>query len=600
MISVYKQIFDILDRRERRRFFILLLMILVMGMLDVAGVASILPFLAVLSNPAVIHDNAHLSAVFNLLGFESERSFLLFLASAVFVLVVTGLFFKTLTLYALTLFSTMRTYSISSRLLGNYLSKPYVWFLGRHSADLEKTILSEVDHVIGTSIVPAMHLLAHGTVLVALVLLLLVVDPFVVLIAVALLGGIYMLTYLVIRNLLDRVGQMRVLGNGERYQVATEVFGGIKDVKFLGLETVYLDRFRKPVYIYSRSLATGHILASLPRYVLEAVALGGLLVLVLVLLARSDGSLGAMLPVIGVFAFAGSRLIPTMQQVYQSFASMRQGRYALEVLHKEIMESGAPELRSRAAEALTLTDSLQLTGVRFQYPTANTPALDGLSLDIAANTTVGLVGGSGAGKTTAVDVILGLLQPQEGALRVDGADIGAHNRTAWQRSVGYVPQQIFLMDDTVTANIAFGIPPGEVDRAAVERASRIAELHDFVVQDLPNGYDTMVGERGVRLSGGQRQRIGIARALYHDPQLLVMDEATSALDNLTERAVMDAVHNLAGAKTIIMVAHRLSTVADCSELFLLEHGRLAARGTYNELLRTSDRFRRMAGGRSDA
>ena len=217
-------------------------------------------------------------------------------------------------------------------------------------------------------------------------------------------------------------------------------------------------------------------------------------------------------------------------------------------------------------------------------------------MTIPARTTVGLVGGTGAGKTTVVDLILGLLEPQKGAIRVDGVPITAANRRAWQRTIGYVPQPIFLTDESVAANIAFGLPPEAIDRAAVERAARIAELHDFIMDELPQGYDTPVGERGVRLSGGQRQRIGIARALYHDPDVLILDEATSALDNLTEKAVMDAVHNLGHAKTIILIAHRLSTVRACDTIFMMEQGRVVAQGSYDELIAGNQTFRAMAGG----
>ena len=261
------------------------------------------------------------------------------------------------------------------------------------------------------------------------------------------------------------------------------------------------------------------------------------------------------------------------------------------------------DIRARAAEPveistepLPLRDRLELIDVRYSYPLAEREALQGLSISIPAHTTVGIVGGTGAGKTTAVDLILGLLVMQKGTLAVDGQPITRANVRAWQNNIGYVPQAIFLTDDTVAANIAFGQLAEEIDQAAVERAARIAELHDFVMNELPKGYDTVVGERGIRLSGGQRQRIGIARALYHDPDVLIMDEATSALDNLTERAVMDAVHNLGHAKTIILIAHRLTTVQDCDTIFMLEHGQLIAQGSYDELLDSSRKFRAMAVG----
>jgi ABC-type multidrug transport system fused ATPase/permease subunit len=232
--------------------------------------------------------------------------------------------------------------------------------------------------------------------------------------------------------------------------------------------------------------------------------------------------------------------------------------------------------------------------VTYAYPNATRPALDDISLRIAARTTIGFVGATGAGKTTLVDVVLGLLEPQSGHVLVDGTSIHPDNIRAWQRSIGYVPQQIFLADDTVAGNIAFGVPREKIDMQAVERAAKCAELHAFVLEGLPQGYQTEVGERGIRLSGGQRQRIGIARALYHDPAVLIFDEATSALDNLTERAVMDAIHNLTHVKTILVIAHRLSTVRPCEQIFFLDRGRLRAVGTYDQLLAGDPIFQGLA------
>jgi ATP-binding cassette, subfamily B, bacterial PglK len=232
--------------------------------------------------------------------------------------------------------------------------------------------------------------------------------------------------------------------------------------------------------------------------------------------------------------------------------------------------------------------------VHYRYPGASRPALQNVSFDVEACTTVGIVGATGSGKTTLVDIVLGLLRPESGVIRVDGEVLEDQSVRHWQRSLGYVPQQIFLSDDSIAANIAFGLGGKDIDMAAVERAAKVANLHDFVVNELPEGYQTTVGERGVRLSGGQRQRIGIARALYRDPDLLIMDEATSALDNVTERAVMEAVHNLGRQKTIILIAHRLSTVRNCDRIFLLEHSELIASGTYDELVAQNARFRAMA------
>ena len=595
MMSTYRKLFDLLDHQERIRFYQLLGLIILMGVLDMAGVASILPFLAVVSNPEMVASNPSLAMLYRLSGFETNQAFLILLGFLVFGFVIFSLGFKTLTLYAIARFSQMRNHSISTGLLASYLSQPYVWFLNRHSADLGKSVLAEVQSLVTGVLIPAMRLLAQAVSLGFLVILLILVSPAVALTAALGLGGAYVGIFLAVRRALLRIGKTRLEANKARFQIAQEVTGGIKEVKLMGLEAAYLARFRQPSRLMATTTATAQIIGELPRHLLEGIAFGGMIALIMALLLRDGGNLADTLPVLGVFAFAALRMFPAVQQIYHSLTLMRANGAVLDAIHRDIMAmQGLPVDKTPATTKLRLHQRLELDGVHYRYPNAETAALKGLTLSIAANTPVGIVGGTGAGKTTAVDVMLGLLVPQAGELRVDGAAITPATLRAWQNSVGYVPQQIFLIDESVAANIAFGIAPEAIDMAAVERAARVANLHDFVTGELPQGYQTTVGERGVRLSGGQRQRIGIARALYHDPDVLLLDEATSALDNLTERAVMEAVHNLGHDKTIIMIAHRLTTVRDCDMIFLLEDGQLAAQGRYDDLVRDNETFRRMA------
>lgn len=596
VLGTYRTILALLDRREKLRFGIVLCFVLAMGFAEFVGVASILPFLAVVADPSIIASNRHLARLYEIGGFETTEGFLAALGGAVFVLILTAQSVKAVTLYVLTRFAQMRVFSLAQRLMAVYLSQPYSWHLSQHSANLGKSILSETDQVVNGAILPAMKLITYGIVSLCLIALVFLVDPTVALIAAASILSAYFVIYGVARRMLARIGTERVALNAQRYRIVQEAFGGLKDVKVLGLEQVYANRFRAPARRFAVVQAIRMIVSELPRYAMEALLVGAMLVLLLAKLATGEGGFAAMAPALGLYAFAGARLFPAMQQLYAASTQLRFYRPALMSLHAELTahDMAAVPVQPSAATPLPLRNSLRLEQVRYTYPGAATPALHRLDLEVRARTTVGLVGGSGAGKTTAVDVILGLLPPHGGRLLVDDTQIDAGNMAAWRRSVGYVPQQIFLADDTVAANIAFGIAPEAVDMTAVERAARLAELHDFVMS-LPLGYGTDVGERGVRLSGGQRQRIGIARALYRDPDVLIMDEATAALDTLTERAVMDAVHNLAHAKTIILIAHRLSTVRDCDEIFLLEDGQVAAHGTYAELLERSDRFREMAG-----
>ena len=594
MFTTYRRLLDLLDVREKRQFALLFAMILAMGLLDVVGVASILPFLAVLSNRDIVQDNIVLAFVYDALAFTSTDGFLVFLGLVTLAFVVLGQTFKALTLYAVNRFGKMREYSIGARLLAGYLHQPYAWFLDRHSADLGKSVLSEVANVVGTALLPAARGLAQGVVVIFLVALLVVVNPLAAAVTALVVAGSYGLVFAVSRRYLSHIGRERLRANEERFRVAQEAMGGIKDVKLLGLEAGYLGRFRDPAFRFARHQAAAQAISDTPRFILEAIVFGTMMVLLLVLLARAEGRLEAVLPVIGVYAFAGARLFPALQQLYAAITQMRFAGPALDALHTDLMNASVVTEAATLPAPLRLRDRLVLRDVHYAYPGAERPALAGLDLTITANTTVGLVGATGAGKTTAVDVVLGLLEPERGKLEVDGTAVDATSRRAWQRSLGYVPQQIFLTDDSVAANIALGVPPAEIDMAAVEGAARIAELDDFVVGELPRGYATAIGERGVRLSGGQRQRIGIARALYHDPDVLILDEATSALDNRTERAVMDAVHNLGRAKTIVMIAHRLSTVRNCDTIFMLEEGRCVAAGHYDELLDRSRSFRELA------
>jgi ATP-binding cassette, subfamily B, bacterial PglK len=591
-----KKLLPLLTPPERKRAGVLMGMILVMAFLDMLGVASILPFMAVLANPELLQTNAVLNTAFTIsrhIGIYTPEQFLFALGVLVFVLLVTSLAFKALTTYAQTRFALMREYSIGKRLVEGYLHQPYSWFLNRHSADLGKTILSEVGTVIGNGMIPLMTLMAQSTVALTLLILLIIVDPLLALSVGLVLGLAYASIFAVMSGWLKRLGQARIEANKERFTAVSEAFGAAKEVKVGGLEQAYIQRFAKPAEIFAIGQATAQVIAQLPRFVLEAIAFGGMLLVILYLMAKS-GSFASALPIIALYAFAGYRLMPALQQIYGAFTQLRFACPALDALHHDLSSLQAADVQHGQLKPLPLTQAITLNQVSYCYPNAPHPAIKGIDVTIPAYSTVGFVGATGSGKTTTVDVILGLLEPQEGTLKIDGQLITAANRRPWQRAIGYVPQHIYLADDSVAANIAFGVNAKDIDQQAAERAAKIANLHEFVVNDLPQGYATTVGERGVRLSGGQRQRIGIARALYHNPQVLILDEATSALDNLTEHAVMEAVNHLGHDITIILIAHRLSTVRQCDRIYLLERGEVKAQGTFEELTQANERFRVMA------
>ena len=587
----------LLGPAERRRCRWLLGMLVLMAIFEVLGVASIVPFMTVLARPDVVHSNAALNGVYTMLGFRSSQSFLLFLGFAVFALLLASIAFKALATWALWRFTNTRSHAITCRLMRSYLQQPYSWYLHRHSADLVRAALADVDRAVNQFLMPLLQMVAHAAVVVLLFGLLLLVNPLIAIGAVVLLGGLYVAIYLSLRRYLSRIGAERMQSNLQRYRFAQEVFGGIKEIKAGALEAAFLQRFFRPSLEFTRADTMVQLVSQLPRFVLEAVAFGGLLLVVLHLFATSGG-LAQALPTLAVYAFAGYRMIPSLQQIYANFAQVRFNLPAVDAVIADLDRHPGGELEPAPVlrpAALGMKRALALQGVQFTFPQADRATLRDINLTIPAHSTVGIVGATGAGKTTLVDVLLGLLRPQQGSVVVDGTLLDEANMAAWQCSVGYVPQHIFLVDDSIAANIAFGIPADRIDMRAVERAAQIANLHEFVMRDVTGGYGAIVGDKGVRLSGGQRQRIGIARALYHDPDVLIFDEATSALDNVTEQVVMEAVHALGGSKTLLLIAHRLTTVRECDRIFVLERGRIEDQGTFAELITRNQRFRAMAG-----
>ena len=589
----FKKLSFLLSRQERFRAILLLVMTLLMALIEMLGVASILPFIAVLTNPEIIETNIILSTVYQTVknfGIETKQQFLFVLGIFVFILLIFSISFKVLTVFIQVRFQKMCEYNIAMRLLKRYLNQSYSWFLNRNSAVMGKSILSEVSSVVGKGIKPMMDLITNSFTTLVLFSLLFVVEPKLTFTAIITIGLFYVLVYTFNLNLLKKIGKEIFEANEDRFKISTEAFGAIKEMKIGGLEEIYIKQFSKPSKNMTSNSALWAVLNQVPRFALEAVTFGGMLLIILFFMSTT-GDITKVLPIIALYAFAGYRLMPAMQKIYISFTSLRYVDPALDSLYDDL-KNLKEEIQKEYKNSLKLNKNICLKNIYYNYPKASKTALRNINLNIPVNKTIGLVGSTGSGKTTTVDIILGLLEAQKGTLEVDGKVIDISNKRSWQLSIGYVPQQIFLSDNTVSANIAFGVD--DIDQEAVERAAKIANLHEFIINELPLKYQTTIGERGVRLSGGQRQRIGIARALYHKPKVLVLDEATSALDNLTEKAVMNALHNSEKNITKILVAHRLSTVRDCDIIYLFDKGELKTQGTFEQLIKISDDFRESA------
>ncbi len=597
-MDVLRKLFSLLTRRERRNLYILFVAVLLMASLQVASVASIMPFLSVASDPSIIQENEYLRWAYSAFGFDDDRSFLIALGLGALLALVVSNVFIILTRWAMERYSWGRNHSLSRRLLRSYLYRPYEYFLTRNSSELGKNILEEVKEVTDQMLKPTLRGVAKAVVALFIVGFLVYFDPVVALMVTVVLGAAYGAIYLVVRSQLDERGEARVEANTKRYQFVGEAFGGIKEVKIQGKEEAFLNLYDDPSERYARNQALYRVIKKAPRYIIEMVAFGGIILIAVYLIAVRE-SLQQVIPVLGLYAFAGYRLLPALQEAFHGLASARFNIAALNKLHRDL--KGLAEARSSAsggsdgtaAPPLLLEEELALREVSYTYPDADRPAIKNLSLAIPARSMVGFVGKTGSGKTTAVDLALGLLRPQEGEITIDGTPLRANNLRRWQQTLGYVPQHIYLSDDTVARNIAFGVPRDQIDMETVREAARRAHILDYVEQDLPNRWETVVGERGVKLSGGQRQRIGIARALYHDPSVLVFDEATSALDQSTEAGVMEAIYDLEGEQTILIISHRLSTVQRADNIFMLEEGRKVGEGSYDELLDQHAKFRSM-------
>ncbi|MFT3806897.1 ABC transporter ATP-binding protein [Arenimonas sp.] len=567
MIADLKNIWAVFTPIERRKTLWMMVLVILMAGAETLGVLSIMPFLSVLGRPAVIHENAMLQSLYQRFAFADDRGFTIALGLASIAVVVASSAFKTITLHLINRFVYLQRHSISARLLSRYLHQPYEFFLTRNPSLLGKNVLSEVDQLLVNLIKPVSQMLAQGAVVLAMAILIFYYDPLtatcIVAVLVVLYGGIYTL----VRKRLARIGRERQVANGQRYQACNEALGGIKDVQITHSADAYRGKFDRASRLYSRHMATSETLSQSPLYLVEAIGYSMLITVALLLLLRSN-DVGHVLPALGLYGFAAFRMLPAAQIIYRGFAKLKFSSASLQSLQRDL---NLPEESSPPAAApLAPQREIRLENIRYAYPsTPDKPVLDDFDLHIPANASIGIAGKSGAGKSTLMDLLLGLLRPQAGRLTVDGVPITASNIAGWQRAIGYVPQHIYLADASVAENIAFGVPRQNIDMQAVERAARAAQIHDFVAAELQNGYDTIVGDRGIRLSGGQRQRVGIARALYRDPPVLFFDEATSALDGQTEEALNEAIRNLSGSKTIVVIAHKETSLEYCQQVLSL-------------------------------
>jgi ABC-type multidrug transport system fused ATPase/permease subunit len=578
-MNIVSKLWQTLSTNQRHSAILLLCLMLIGMVLEMLGIGLVIPALALMTQNDLVLRHPVIAVWLNRFGSPTHEQ--LVIAAMLVMLGAYAVKFSCLSflVWRQTSFVSGLQASLSLRLFAGYLRQPYIFHLQRNSAQLIRNIAGEV--CLFTSVTQSVILLiTEGLVMLGVTALLFIVEPFGTLIVVMTFGlaggGFHLLT----RRSILRWGEARQYHDGFSIQHLQQGLGGVKDVKLLDREDDFLAQYQSHNIGSAQASRRQSALQALPRLWLEFLAVFGLAVLVLVMI-RQGKPLQNLMPILGLFAAAAFRLMPSINRMLNSLQNVRYASPVITTLHQELCLLNAPPSPQRG-EVLPFNHSLTLEGVGFRYPAAEFPSLYEISFSISKGSMVGFIGRSGAGKSTLVDIILGLLTPDSGVIKVDGNDIQTNLR-GWQSQIGYVPQSIFLTDDTLRRNVAFGLANDQIDEAAVQRAIWAAQLEEFVAS-LPDGLETVVGERGIRLSGGQRQRIGIARALYHDPPVLLLDEATSSLDTATERGVMEAVCSMHGDKTIIIVAHRLSTIEHSDYLFRLKKGRIVEEGKTSMIL----------------
>jgi len=586
-------VFSLFSSSEKKKLILLLISIMITGLLEATSISSVMPFMAVVANPDVVYTNVYVKNIYTFFDFQNIDYFLLFLGGVALLALLIGNIFTAFTIWMVLKFSNMQEHIIAERLLKKYLHKPYIYFVTNNTAELSKNIINEVSRVVTGVLVPGMQAFARAVIALCIVSLLFVVDPTLALTVTIVLGSIYSVFYYLIRKKLYRIGREVSSSSKDRFVAANEAFGGIKELKLLGKEAEFIRRFSGPSYRYALYNTESRIFSQIPKYAFETIAFGGILLIVLYLIAVKK-DMEYVMPIIALYAFSGYRLMNALNVIFVGISECRYHFPALEILHEDLVhEKNLEYTGNKSANIVEVKKVIDLHDISFTYPKAQSPNISNLSVQIEAMQTIGIIGETGSGKTTLLDLILGLLKPDSGQMSVDGIIICKENVAAWQKKLGYVPQSIYLTDQSIAENIAFGVCSKKINMGDVERAAKVANIHDFIINELPYQYHSLVGEKGIKLSGGQRQRIGIARALYHRPSVLVLDEATSALDGVTENAVMEAIQKLSHEMTIIIVAHRLSTVKACDCIYVLDKGQVIDSGEYKKLEQHSDYFRNL-------
>lgn len=596
MLKMIHQLFSLLTPSQVRQFYVLQLLVVVMAFTELVGIASIAPFMALVGDISLLEKDGLFAELYQFSGVSNPMDFLFYTGLAVLFMLAFSTVISMFTIWKLSLYAARVGTEIADRLYAHYLQQDWLFHASGSSAHLTKQVSTEALRVTDLIIQPLLQMNAKVVLAVFISVSILIYDPLIAISGLLLFACAYFLLYKLVRKRLHANGLKISHVFTQRFQLMNEGFGGIKDVLLLNRRYDFVERFQESGKAFAQARGTNIALSQVPRYFMELIAFGAMISLVLLLIKLYQGNLGTVLPILAVYALAAFKLLPALQQIYSSITQIKGNAAAFEAIKGDLEQSLKTKQPSNTETTnihLPLHKQVSLNNITFSYPGKPSPAVKDLTLVIPKNSVIGLVGASGSGKSTAIDLLLGLLNPQKGELCIDDTCITPANKRAWQNTLGFVPQSIYLSEGSIAENVAFGLPVKDINLEQVNKALELANLTELVEQ-LPQGIQTQVGERGVQLSGGQRQRIGIARALYHEADVLVFDEATSALDGITEKIIMEAIHDFSGKKTIIMIAHRLKTVQKCDIIYMMDKGKIIDQGTYQQLLANNPKFKEMA------
>ena len=590
----FRRLYAILPESSKKGLFWVALISLITALFETVSVASILPFMALVMDPSIMDQYPAVKQLMSTIGIQSKQAELI--AAGLLTIAVLGIGngISATNLWVQTKYLAKTRRALAAELFAGYMRLPYSFHIQRDAASLLRVIGGDVDSALSGFLASLLLVVGKGLSALILIALIVTVNPLVALGSVLVLGGAYLIVYRIIRAKQSELGAKMVNASIVLGRTATEGLAGVKELRILGREVTASDQYSNTIKILTETNTSNIVATALPRYVIEIFAYAGIVAVTLVLVLKGDAA--EAMPSLALYALAGNRLVPTFQQLFAGAITIQYHTHAVDSLEADLKTVRTAQFVDLTLEAppMAFKREISLKKVGFKYPTANRNALTDITLTIPQNQSVGLVGKTGSGKTTLADILLGLYPANEGTITIDHVPLTEENERAWRQRVGYVPQNVFLTNATIAQNIALGIPKELINHDDVARAAKMAQAQEFIDQ-LPDGFDTMVGERGVKLSGGQKQRLGIARALYHNPDVLVFDEATSALDGMTEDAVMQAVQSLSSDRTMILIAHRLRTIQACDRILMLDAGRIVADGKYDDLMATSEAFQKLAG-----